>query len=930
MVKRGLLLDDQAPAKFVDASGVLYVSLKAPSQVSSGNVFITLPANQPISGTILIANASGELCWCPILKSGDVTSGFIGNASVVSGSIASGQIGSIHLASGTIPAGFALSSGIITSGYIGNAAVTSGNVASGQIGHFHIADNAVQSGNIASGNVGIYKLDALTTTYTANSGLIVGQVLTYTGSGMIWQDSEKEILIVRNDTGVTITKGSVVYISGGLGNKPLVTLASASSESASSKTIGVMQDDLANNEEGRCLVSGILEDVNTNSYAAGDRLYLSITAGQWTTTRYQPPVGHQVYIGTVVRSHINFGRIAITIQNGFEVNELHDVRVMSGSYASGQVLQYTTQSGGYWQNVMYSVGSGYIGNGAILSGNIASGQIDLFHLASGTVFSGTFVTSGSVQSGSLGNASVVSGSIGSGQIGLSHLASGTVFSGTFLLSGNVTSGYIGNSSVNSGNITLGVIGNIHIASGGLTSGAISSGSIGSVHLADGAVQSGDISSGQIGRMHLSSGAVNSGHLAANSVVSGDIASGTITGGSSGQVQVNNGAALTGSSGLTWDGTILSANQLTLTNSVGDEGGEILLAKAQTNTTLSGTGVTIDVYQDRLRFFEQGGNARGFYLQITSGGGGVSTNIMADGAVVLQSGQVQSGFIGNAAVVSGNIASGQVSFNHLSSGAATGNLLSGSVSNNQLANSAITINGASTALGGSYSNAALTIGTGLTGGSYNGSGAVTVALASGAALTNLLSGNIGSGLLANNSVVSGSIASGQIGVNHLISGLITTLSLGSGQVTSGNIASGVVFRLLSGNITSGFIGDAAVVSGNIASGQIFTLHIASGGLLSGAIGSGQIGQFHLASGVGGSSLTSGYVTSGYIGNAAIVSGSVGSGQIGTIHFSSGSVAKFTSSSSAPSSPSEGDRWYYTDDGVLLTYVNDGSSSQWVQF
>ena len=82
--------------------------------------------------------------------------------------------------------------------------------------------------------------------------------------------------------------------------------------------------------------------------------------------------------------------------------------------------------------------------------------------------------------------------------------------------------------------------------------------------------------------------------------------------------------------------------------------------------------------------------------------------------------------------------------------------------------------------------------------------------------------------------------------------------------------------------------------------------------------------------GGASLASGSVTSGFIGNAAVVSGSVGSGQIGTIHFSSGSVAKFTSSSSAPSSPSEGDRWYYTDDGVLLTYVNDGSSSQWVQF
>jgi hypothetical protein len=119
-------------------------------------------------------------------------------------------------------------------------------------------------------------------------------------------------------------------------------------------------------------------------------------------------------------------------------------------------------------------------------------------------------------------------------------------------------------------------------------------------------------------------------------------------------------------------------------------------------------------------------------------------------------------------------------------------------------------------------------------------------------------------------------------------------------------------LTSGYVTSGYIGNAAVVSGSI--------------------GSGQIGTFHLASGVGGggASLTSGSVTSGYIGNAAIVSGSVGSGQIGTIHFSSGSVTKFTSSASAPSSPSEGDRWYYTTDGILLTYVNDGSSSQWVQF
>ena len=57
---------------------------------------------------------------------------------------------------------------------------------------------------------------------------------------------------------------------------------------------------------------------------------------------------------------------------------------------------------------------------------------------------------------------------------------------------------------------------------------------------------------------------------------------------------------------------------------------------------------------------------------------------------------------------------------------------GSIANNQLTNSAITVNGTSISLGGSgtitaASPNALTIGTGLTGTSYNGSSAVTIAI-----------------------------------------------------------------------------------------------------------------------------------------------------------------------------------------------------------
>ncbi len=56
------------------------------------------------------------------------------------------------------------------------------------------------------------------------------------------------------------------------------------------------------------------------------------------------------------------------------------------------------------------------------------------------------------------------------------------------------------------------------------------------------------------------------------------------------------------------GNIIAGTNLISNNSSGDEGGEILLAKPQTNSTIAGTGVTIDVYQNKLRIFEQGGTA----------------------------------------------------------------------------------------------------------------------------------------------------------------------------------------------------------------------------------------------------------------------------------------------------------------------------------
>jgi len=96
-----------------------------------------------------------------------------------------------------------------------------------------------------------------------------------------------------------------------------------------------------------------------------------------------------------------------------------------------------------------------------------------------------------------------------------------------------------------------------------------------------------------------------------------------------EIQFNDSGVLGANSGLSFNKSsgIFSTKLISVTNSTGDEGGEILLAKPSTNTTLVGTGITIDSYQNRLRFFEQGGSARGAYIDLTECVGGAGTNLL---------------------------------------------------------------------------------------------------------------------------------------------------------------------------------------------------------------------------------------------------------------------------------------------------------------
>lgn len=154
----------------------------------------------------------------------------------------------------------------------------------------------------------------------------------------IVDSSEKTEIIVRNSTGVTITKGSVVYLSGATGNRPNILLADATDEITSSKTIGLVIADIPNNTDGSIAVNGTLHDLDTSSFSAGDTLWLSETAGTYQANTPPSEPAHAVFIGYVARSHPNLGRVVLAIQNGYELNELHGVLVPSPS--NNDVLYY--------------------------------------------------------------------------------------------------------------------------------------------------------------------------------------------------------------------------------------------------------------------------------------------------------------------------------------------------------------------------------------------------------------------------------------------------------------------------------------------------------------------------------------------------------------------------------------------------------------
>jgi hypothetical protein len=210
--------------------------------------------------------------------------------------------------------------------------------------------------------------------------------------------------------------------------------------------------------------------------------------------------------------------------------------------------------------------------------------------------------------------------------------------------------------------------------------------------------------------------------------------------------------------------VLSSTVLRSSRQITNGGGVLKLALPSSGSTLS-TGVIIEVFQDSIRFYEEGGNSRGAYLNLTSCSNSANTNLLGSGTGTVTSITAGTGLTGGTITTSGTIA---IDTSVVPTLTATSNAFSSNNTTGQTTSS-------------SFSLAANSLTTGT--GAYFASNSIT----SGRMVDIVVSGNTGSGTRYGLTIaVSGSNAATttSYGVFSNITATTTATNIAAGLFSSG--------------------------------------------------------------------------------------------------------------------------------------------------
>jgi hypothetical protein len=165
---------------------------------------------------------------------------------------------------------------------------------------------------------------------------------------------QENVILVVNDDLTTLNAGEVVRISGANGTNLLAKRARADGDPNSASTIGIVAESIATNAAGFITTFGSIRNINTSAFNDGDPLYLSpTTPGGITNVKPSAP-NHLVLVGFCQKKSAGGGQIFVEVQNGYELDELHNVQINSGTLLNNDLLAYNSATD-TWQNKTLSV-----------------------------------------------------------------------------------------------------------------------------------------------------------------------------------------------------------------------------------------------------------------------------------------------------------------------------------------------------------------------------------------------------------------------------------------------------------------------------------------------------------------------------------------------------------------------------------------------
>jgi hypothetical protein len=145
-----------------------------------------------------------------------------------------------------------------------------------------------------------------------------GQILSSTGTGTDWidfnADSAKRLEVdVKNVFGSAMTKGTVVHAAptGTLSGNVIEVVKADANVAANMPAIGILNEDLNNDAEGKAVMFGTVQGIDTSGFSVGDELYVSVTAGNLVATKPTATDAQVQKIAIVIKSHASNGLIKV-------------------------------------------------------------------------------------------------------------------------------------------------------------------------------------------------------------------------------------------------------------------------------------------------------------------------------------------------------------------------------------------------------------------------------------------------------------------------------------------------------------------------------------------------------------------------------------------------------------------------------------------